>query len=314
MLFMTATALRSSGFNTVRREEGFTLVELLVVIAVIAILAGILLPTLAKSKVRAQALFCVNNTKQLTVAWMMYADDHEGHLAYNLGANATNTFAMAGSGVKSPPMSLNWADNVLDWSTNNPDNTNAAKMVETGLGPYLGKAGDVYRCPSDHALSGDQRKAAWQARVRSYSMNAMVGDAGIFTLSGANVNNPDYIQFFTMSSIVQPADIFVFLDEHPDSIDDGYFINRAYTLEWLDLPASYHNGAAAFSFADGHSELHRWRSPTTTPPPMPGAAGLPKKLPTSAQAAAAELADFYWVISRMSVEPKQGDDGSPGSD
>jgi prepilin-type processing-associated H-X9-DG protein len=79
----------------------------------------------------------------------------------------------------------------------------------------------------------------------------------------------------------------------------------------MDLPASYHSGAAAFSFADGHAELHRWRSPTTTPPPFPDAAGLPKRLPTSAQAAAAELADFYWVISRMSIEPKQGDDNSP---
>jgi hypothetical protein len=127
-------------------------------------------------------------------------------------------------------------------------------------------------------------------------------------VSGWNVNNPDYIQFFTITSIPQPADIFVFLDEHPDSIDDGYFVNRAYNRQWHDLPASYHDRGACFSFADGHSEVHHWRSPTTAPPPLQEAAGLPKRLPTSPQAAAAELADFYWVISHMSVEPSKDRD------
>jgi hypothetical protein len=114
-----------------------------------------------------------------------------------------------------------------------------------------------------------------------------------------------------MSSIPLPADIFVFLDEHPDSIDDGYFVNRAYRHEWHDLPASYHDRGACFSFADGHSERHCWRSSTTMPAPLPDAAGLPKRIPTGAEVAGAELADFYWVISHMSVEPSQDRYGSP---
>jgi hypothetical protein len=280
--------------------------------AVIAILAGILLPTLAKSKIRAQAIFCLNNTRELTLSWILYADDNNGRLAYNLGANATNSIGMVGMGGNSPTMRLNWVNNVLDWEAiSNSDNTNATTMVATGLGPYAQGNKGIYRCPADHALSGDQRRAGWTARVRSYSMNAMIGDAGSFSRSGKNINNPDYIQFFTMSSIPQPADIFVFLDEHPDSIDDGYFVNRAYRLEWHDLPASYHDRAACFSYADGHSEPHRWLSPTTVPPPLPGAAGLLKKLPTSPQAAAAELADFYWLMSHMSVEPNQEKYDSP---
>ena len=89
-------------------------------------------------------------------------------------------------------------------------------------------------------------------------MNAMVGNAGDFSTNGFNINNPDYVQFFKITQIPQPTEIFVFLDEHPDSINDGYFLERDYYPEWHDLPATYHNGATAFSFADGHSSLHRW--------------------------------------------------------
>jgi prepilin-type N-terminal cleavage/methylation domain-containing protein/prepilin-type processing-associated H-X9-DG protein len=300
-----------------KRNRAFTLVELLVVIAVVAILAGILLPTLAKSKARAQTIFCLNNTRQLTEAWMMYADDHSGRLVYNLGTDATNTVFKAGLGRPTVTMSANWANNVLDWQSSNSDNTNAAKMVGGGVGPYISDSIKVYHCPSDHALSTQQKRAGWfPSRVRSYSMNAMIGDAGAISRSGWNTNNPGYIQFFTSASIVQPADIFVFLDEHPDSIDDGYFINRVSERKWTDLPASYHDGAACFSFADGHAEPHSWRSSTTTPPPLPNAADLPRALPSpgaSPAAAAAELADFYWVISRMSVAPDEDRYGSPGS-
>jgi hypothetical protein len=79
----------------------------------------------------------------------------------------------------------------------------------------------------------------------------------------------------------------------------------------MDLPASYHDRGACFSFADGHSEVHRWRAATTTPPPFPDTAGLPIRIPTSPAAAGAELADFYWVISHMSVEPSHDAYASP---
>jgi prepilin-type processing-associated H-X9-DG protein len=131
-------------------------------------------------------------------------------------------------------------------------------------------------------------------------MNAMVGDAGEASATGQNSNNPDYRQFFLVTSIPKPAEIFVFLDEHPDSINDGYFINDAYGWKWNDLPASYHNGAASFSFADGHSETHRWLLASTKRPSQPdGASPLPMKeaLPMS------EWADMAWILDRMSVKP-----------
>jgi len=197
-----------------------------------------------------------------------------------------------------PQMTDNWANNVLNWESNNPDNTNASTLVESGLGPYTSKVAALYRCPSDNILSEAQRAAGWTSRVRSYSMNAMVGDAGNFSTGGKNLNNPDYVQFFKVFSIPRPADIFVFLDEHPDSIDDGYFLNRDTAIPtWNDLPASYHDGAASFSFADGHTEHHRWKNGSTKQPPRAYAINAPLPMPISDG-----LEDYTWILSRMSIE------------
>lgn len=267
------------------------------VVAIIAILASLILPALARARARAQGSFCLNNTRQLAVAWMVYADEHNGQLAYNLVSG------VAAASTPNLPMDNNWANNVLNWELD-PDNTNAAAMVASGLGPYTSKTASIYRCPSDHVLSPDQQSAGWSDRVRSYSMNAMVGDAGSFTRSGYNINNPDYLQFFKITAIPRPSDIFVFLDEHPDTIDDGYFINKAEEKAWRDLPASYHDGAASLSFADGHSEIHRWRYNSTKPPSRAYAANAPVQIPAN------ELGDFYWIVSHMSVERGAGTSGT----
>jgi prepilin-type N-terminal cleavage/methylation domain-containing protein/prepilin-type processing-associated H-X9-DG protein len=272
-------------------NHGFTLVELLVVIAVIAILASLLLPALNRAKSKAEGIYCLNNTKQLLVAWHIYADDHNDVLAYNVGGNGGRSIA---SHTK-----LNWVDNIMSWESLDSDNTNLTTITDASLGPYA-RSVAIYRCPSDRVLSDKQRRAGWEARIRSYSMNAMVGDAGDVSKSGVNENNPGYVQFFKASAIPLPYRIFIFLDEHPDSINDGYFLNKwppknSDDREWIDLPASYHNGAASFSFADGHSETHRWQNSSTKQPTIPGLSFLPMDVPY------AETTDFYWTISRMSV-------------
>src|SRR4051812_42381635 len=179
------------------RIDGFTLIELLVVIAIVAILAALLLPALVKAKAKAEGILCLSNTKQLGLAWSLYADDHNGRLVYNLGGNDDiDPRALA------PRSDLNWVNNIMDWETNS-DNTNRATITKASLGPYANNV-NIYRCPSDHVLSDEQRKAGWSARLRSYSMNAMVGDAGEASATGQNSNNPDYRQFFLVTSIPKP--------------------------------------------------------------------------------------------------------------
>lgn len=277
-------------------ELAFTLIELLVVIAIVAILAGFLLPALARARAKAQAVFCMNNTKQLDVAWLIYSDDHNGHLPYNLGGTT-------GLRKVAPDTNLNWVNGIMTWDTSS-DNTNPATICQSGLGPYMNNALNCYRCPADHVLSTEQRAAGWNARLRSYSMNAMVGDAGVASQTGVNQNNPYYVQFFSITQMPQPARIFVFLDEHPDSIDDGYFLDQAYYRddrgelyqEWIDLPASYHNGGACFSFADGHAEMHHWVCSSTLWPAEPDVLTWPLAVPPN------DATDFNWVIQRMSVK------------
>ena len=269
-------------------SPAFTLVELLVVVAIIGILAALLLPAVGRAKARATAISCLNNTRQLSIAWQLYATDHNDVLPYNLAG-------VASAGAVEANTNLNWVSGVLDWELS-ADNTNTANLTESGLGSYASRSTSVYRCPSDNVLSTRQRNAGWERRVRSYSMNAMVGNAGEVSVGGSNKNNPDYVQFFKLGTIPHPESIFVFLDEHPDSIDDGYFINRASTYQWNDLPGSYHDGGASFAFADGHSELHRWKEASTKVPARPDVVVLPRSIEKK------EAADYYWVIYRMSVD------------
>lgn len=273
-----------------RGGSAFTLVELLVVIALIAVLAAMLLPVLSRAQARAQGFQSVSNTRQLTLAWFLYSDDNNGRLPYNLGG---------GNGPRSAAMktNANWVNNNLTWELD-ADNTNTAGLTEASLSPYLNKVAQVYRCPADKVLSQVQREAGWSHRVRSYSMNAMVGDAGEISSTGKNQNNPSYTQFFRITDIPRPADIFIFVEEHPDSINDGYFLNKFYVTHWIDLPASEHNSAAPFAFADGHALMHPWQNKSTLQPQRPDAVEFPLRL------SATDTADLNWVMDHTSRKTK----------
>lgn len=282
--------------KTDARDGAFTLLELLVVVAVIGVLAAILLPALSGAREKTRGVVCLSNLRQMGLALHVYASDYDDKLPYNMGADGTRRTVQAGT-------YLNWVNNVMSWELDS-DNTNTARLTAGGLGSYLNPATEAYRCPSDRALSRAQLDAGWSHRVRSYSMNAMLGNAGEFLSGAVNTNNPGYEQFFRMFQVKEPDEIFAFVEEHPDSINDGYFINKFGTYEWNDLPASFHGRVGNFSFVDGHAESHRWRNGSTMSAPRPDAAALPRFLRPG------ERADWYWVLYRSSVVRPESSAGS----
>jgi len=251
-----------------KKNNGFTLIELLVVIAIIAILAALLLPALAKAKTKAHGIYCMNNNKQLMMAWSFYADDSDDWITWAYGDGCRKCSV----NPKKRVFRHGWMGNTtLNYSAANSwDYT--VDVARSPLWEHVGKSQEVFRCPADTS------NVKGKPRVRSMSMNSWVGGDG---QNGANNGHhtwfgtpKDGTMFLKRSdmSVQGASDVWVLIDERMDSINDGFFViwmpgypDPKRTI-MVDYPASYHNNAAGLSFADGHAEIKTWQDPRTVPP------------------------------------------------
>lgn len=252
----------------IRKRRAFTLIELLVVIVIIAVLAALLLPALNKAKLKAYGITCMNNHRQLSLAWRMYSDDNSDVLLFASESLDWDKLWTA---------DYAWITGTLTYSPSDPKNWDPDLTIKKSpMWTYSGKNLTIWKCPADR--SGVMVGGVFKPRVRSISMNVFLGGWGGTDGNWGPVFS-DYKIYKKQTELTDPgpSKTFVFLDMREDSIDMGNFATRMAgwpdkpaQYGFYDLPGYYHHFACGFSFADGHSEIKRWRDGRTTPPIVPG--------------------------------------------
>lgn len=256
------------------RKAAFTLIELLVVIAIIAILAAMLLPALSRAKLKAQGVKCTSNARQFMIAWVIYSQDFQDKLVLNPVSGGGNNVNVA------------WATGDMQ---NVNDCTNRYYIQSALLFPYT-KSVDLYKCP------GNTKKDM----IRGVSMNQTMGladNAGNYLnipWSNPTAGGRNFKMFRKSSQISRSSEYFVILDEDDNSINDALFradyaaSPASFCLN--DIPAIYHGQSGGFGFADGHAEMHKWK---TLKVPVPNWTGVANG---AANWGSANPADAQWLL------------------
>jgi prepilin-type N-terminal cleavage/methylation domain-containing protein/prepilin-type processing-associated H-X9-DG protein len=246
-------------------QQGFTLIELLVVITIIAILAGLLLPTLSKAKAKVQTTSCLNNLRQLTICWFQYTLDNEDYLVPN---DFVYFVSQPGGSFYQGLAGSTWCRSLAPLDTNQISEDNSMLFI-------YNRSPSIYRCPGDHSTVKDMPN---QLRNRSYNMSNSIRNS-----------SSDHYNKFT--EIKHTTSLFVFADMHEDAIWDstfGVFSASSWWRDyWLDVPTDRHQQGGTLTFADGHAERHPWRAPKN--------GGLFCGLSANAD----DLADLRWLQERV---------------
>jgi len=244
-----------------RGPKAFTLIELLVGIAIIAILASLLLPALARSKEEAQGSQCISNLKQLTVGAIgMYTSDNRNYMVPN------------GDEAYQPSLANLTVD--PQWCPGREDEAieSSNVFIKAGLIFPYAKNLAVYVCPADHTTVYQSHLP----KTRSMSMNGWMSPAPPSQSDMGSTRNCHMYFKETDLNLGGPANLWLLMDENPYSINDGFMLINPNDGGWVDWPAVYHNNANGISFCDGHAVIHKWTDPkvlhNTTENPSSGAA------------------------------------------
>ncbi len=265
-----------------RISAGFTLIELLVVVATVAVLAGMLLPALSKTRTQTHASVCLNNEEQLAHAWHLYAEDNKGVLVRTGGLDGLVSVV---SPTKNYPNNQ-WCMGTMDQL---PAATNSQLIMDSLLYKYVGNLA-AYRCPADTSgwtgRARITRGVAQLPSLRSISMNAWMNP-----INPWGPDSPKVTNFRRLTGVLRPSETWVTIDESPTSINDGWLICDPNTPSWIDFPAIYHDQGSSLSFADGHAEIRHWSDPTLlVSNPL---SGTPKD----------GKADLNWLTARSTYGP-----------